>query len=191
MRIIGGRHRGRRLRRPPESITRPTMDKVRESIFNIILHGDSDDPLTDGVVLDAFGGSGALGLEAISRGARKVYIFEKNNIPYQVIKDNISSLQEQTNVTLMKADAIIPPEAPEPMSLILLDPPFGKDLVSICIPVLLAKGWIDARTLIVAEVESKETISLPDGFVVLKGRIYGTAKVNFLRFSPGKSYTLT
>ena len=185
MRIIGGYHRGRKLNRPPETITRPTMDKVRESIFNMIIHGDWEDigdPLNEGVILDAFGGSGALALEAISRGANKAYIFEKNNLPYQIIKENVASLKEQNKVTLMKANATIPPEVPEPITLVLLDPPFGKDLVSICIPILLAKGWISKQTLIVAEIESSESITIPEGFEILKERVYGTAKVFFIRY---------
>lgn len=183
MRIIAGKHRGRPLARPPAMITRPTMDRVRESIFNMLAHADIDDKMDyvqDASVLDAFAGSGALGLECISRGARFVYFFDKNTRALATVRENVWSLQESESTKIMKADATKPPQAPQPMDLVLLDPPFGKNLTALCLPPLLQTGWINEKTLIVAEIAAKEELNLPENFTILRERTYGTAQVFFL-----------
>jgi 16S rRNA (guanine966-N2)-methyltransferase len=184
MRIIGGLHRGRSLKRPPAVITRPTMDRVRESIFNILTHGrwgENKDTIEGAIVLDAFAGSGALALEALSRGAVFAYFFDQNDQALAIVRQNIENLGEQQRTKLIKTDANRPLKAMQPATLIFLDPPFGKDLLSKTLPRLFKSGWIALQALIVAEIQAKETYTLPNNFVVLKEKIYGTAKVIFIR----------
>lgn len=184
MRIIAGKHKGRPLSRPPAMITRPTMDRVRESIFNMLSHTDIDgkfEHVEGAKVLDAFSGSGALGLECLSRGATYVYFFDKNTRALATVRENVWSLNESESCKIMKADALSPPPAPQAMNLVLLDPPFGKNYVALSLPPLLKAGWIDDHTLIVAEIATREDLNLPDGFSIIKEKVYGTAQMFFIR----------
>ena len=184
MRIIAGKHRGRPLSRPPSMITRPTRDAVREAIFNMLTHAewaDGQNMITDAIVLDAFAGSGALALEALSRRAKFAYLFDKNTRALATVRENIWRLNEIEHTKILKADAIKPPKSPQPANLIFLDPPFGKDFVSKCLPQLLATGWIAKDAIVVAEIEATETITIPPEFVLLKEKTYGTAIVYFLK----------
>lgn len=184
MRIIAGKHRGRPLGRPPAMITRPTMDRVRESIFNMLAHADIDgkiDFIENSVVLDAFAGSGALGLESLSRGAKFIYFFDKNTRALATVRENVWSLGESEATKIMKADAVKPPKAPHPMDLVLLDPPFGKNLTALSLPGLLSEGWIDQNTLIVAEIAAREELKLPSNFSIIREKVYGTAHVFFIK----------
>lgn len=184
MRIIAGKHKGARLKRPPAMITRPTMDRVRESIYNMLAHTEIEGKIgyiENTVVLDAFAGSGSLGLEALSRGARFIYFFDKNTRALATVRENIWSLKESESTKTLKADATQPPKAPEPMDLVLLDPPFGKDLVSKCLKPLVKAGWITQETLIVCEIASTEDLNLPDEFKILKEKVYGTSQMFFLK----------
>ncbi|MBP6985602.1 MAG: 16S rRNA (guanine(966)-N(2))-methyltransferase RsmD [Alphaproteobacteria bacterium] len=184
MRVIAGKHRGRPLARPPAMITRPTMDRVRESIFNMLTHADIEgkmDYVQGANVLDAYAGSGALGIECISRGAKFIYFFDKNTRALATVRENVWSLGEADSTKIMKADATQPPQAPFAMDLVLLDPPFGKNLTALCLPHLLKAGWIDEKTLIVAEIAAKEELNLPGNFTLLRERVYGTAQVFFIQ----------
>lgn len=184
MRIIAGKHRGVRIARPPAMITRPTMDRVRESIYNMLSHSEIEgkiDFITDALVLDAFAGSGALGLEALSRGAKFVYFFDKNTRALATVRENIWTLKESDNTKVLKADATQPPQAPQAMDMVLLDPPFGKDLVAKCLRPLTEQGWIDENTLIVSEIASSEALNLPNNFRILKEKVYGTAQMFFIK----------
>lgn len=165
-------------------ITRPTMDRVRESIFNMLEHsdmGNKSNVLQDAFVLDAFAGSGALGLESLSRGAQFIYFFDRSVRALATVRENIWSLGEAESTKMLKADATNPPKAPRHMDLVLLDPPFGKNLTALCLQPLLQQGWIDENTLIVAEIASKEELNLPDNFIILKEKVYGTAQVFFIQ----------
>lgn len=172
------------MSRPPAMITRPTMDRVRESIFNMLTHTDIEgkiDHIQDAVVLDAFAGSGALGLEAISRGAKFVYFFDKNTRALATVRENVWSLEESESTKIMKVDALNPPTAPESIDLVILDPPFAKNFVSLCLNPLWKNGWINPNTLVVAEIASKEELNLPDDFVIIKEKVYGTAQMFFIK----------
>jgi 16S rRNA (guanine966-N2)-methyltransferase len=184
MRIIAGVHRGRSLKRPPAIITRPTMDRVREAIFNMLTHGgwEGDKNIIEGaIVLDAFAGSGALALEALSRGAAFAYFFDQSEQALAVVRQNVKSLGEEERSKLLKTDACRPLKVLQAATLILLDPPFGKDLLSKSLPGLFESGWIAPNALIMAEIQAKETYVLPANFEVLKEKIYGTAKVIFIK----------
>lgn len=192
MRIIAGTHRGKALARPPGNITRPMMDKVRESVFNILTHqnwkASDSNSLNDAIILDAFAGSGAIGLEAVSRGAKFAYFFDKSPKALAIVRENVWNLQEQQRCKLLKADATKPPRTTHAMDLVFLDPPFGKNLVLICLPPLLREGWIDENTLIVAEVATNEGLIIPETFNVVFEKTYGTARVLFLQLRKSDRY---
>lgn len=185
MRIVAGIHRGRQLLRPPATITRPTMDKVRESIFNVLRNGnlcDRGNVVEDAIVLDVFAGSGALSLEALSQGANFAYMLEKNHHAQEIIRKNINNLKEHNRVKLLNANALHPPKAPMTApNLIFFDPPFGHNLTARSLPMLEARSWIANDAICVAEIESSEELNLPSGYKIIKERVYGTAKVFFFQ----------
>ncbi|MBT4880627.1 MAG: 16S rRNA (guanine(966)-N(2))-methyltransferase RsmD [Alphaproteobacteria bacterium] len=185
IRIISGSHRGRVLKIPPASITRPAMDRVRESVFNIIAH--QVDPLSgknileNAHVLDAFAGSGSMGFEALSRGASHVTFMENNSKALSVLKENTALLRAEKQVSVLASDATHPPHPTQPCTLIFIDPPYGKDLVLPCLQALDEMGWIFEDTLIVCEIASKEKLILPATFHLEEERSYGTAKIVFIK----------
>ena len=181
MRIIAGRHRGRVLRAPQGLTTRPTADRVRESLFNIL---NSADPSLEGArLLDVFAGSGALGLEALSRGAASVVFFERDPSAAAILAENIHKLGEATAATLLRQDATAPPPAQgAPATLVLLDPPYKSGLAGVALPALLKQGWIDPSAVIVIEVSAAEPCDSPlPGWVIGDERRYGAARLVFLR----------
>lgn len=180
MRIIAGKFKSRRLISPPSSLTRPTSDRARESIFNILksLTGD----LTDKYILDAFAGSGAIGLEALSRGAQHVYFIEKDHRVIQFLKSNISNLSAGNECTVIQGDATKPPKAPQPMDMIFLDPPYDQTLEDTCIEALHSQGWINHETIFVLETSSKRDIQIPPNAQLIDQRRYGAALVSFIRY---------
>lgn len=184
LRIVAGKHRGRKIKRPPETITRPTMDRVRESIFNILTYGEWGgeryNAVKDAIVLDAFAGSGALGIECLSQGAKFVYFFDKNPAPLRIIRENVDHVGEQDNAAILFADATRPPKPRAAATLVLLDPPFGKNLTALCLPPLLVSGWIAPDAVIVAEIEADQTLAVPETLEVIKHRVYGTTQVFFM-----------
>ncbi len=183
MRIIAGHHKGRLLLRPPGMITRPMMDRVRESGFNILAHqqwfAEKGNIFQQAMVLDAFAGSGAIALELLSRGAKFAFVFDKSPRALATIRENVWTLKEHERVKLLKADATNPPRAFQPMDIVFLDPPFGKGLVLKCLPPLINMGWITATTLIVAEVESTHSLDLPSSYKIIEHKIYGSVQVYF------------
>jgi 16S rRNA (guanine966-N2)-methyltransferase len=185
MRIVGGRHRGRTLAAPDGKDLRPTADRVRESVFNILAHG-IDGFILDGVtVVDVFCGTGALGLEAMSRGAGHGVFIDNDPGALAYVRKNAGPLGLGRAVTMLKIDAarLSPPPrvAKTPAMLAFLDPPYEKGLV---VPALLGlkdKGWLADDAVIVVEVAAKEEFEAPRGFQVLDERTYGAARVVFLR----------
>lgn len=180
MRIVAGRHRGRVLVPPPGRTARPTADRTREALFNILTHGEGID-LDGAAVVDAFAGTGALGLEALSRGAAHVTFIDNHPAALKVIAANAESLGETAQVTLLARDACNPPPAPRPCSLALLDPPYGSGLAGPCLTALAAAGWLTAGAVCVVEVAAKEDVAAPEGFEATDQRSYGAAKLVFLR----------
>ena len=186
MRIVGGRHRGRRLAAPPGDAVRPTSDRAREALFNILEHGSfaaGGSRLAEKRVLDAFAGTGALGLEALSRGARHVSFIEQASEARKLLARNIAALGEQERATILPGDATAPPRAPAPVALALLDPPYGKGLGAKALAALAAAGWFAPDTLIVLEIGAKEVPALPDGFTLRDDRRYGAARLLFIETS--------
>lgn len=182
MRIVGGKHRGRRLTPPADRRVRPTVDRVREAIFNILTQGSSTLP-PDTQVLDAFAGSGALGLEALSRGAGHVTFLDTDRESIALVKTNVRDLLEQEQVTVLMRDATHPGPADQACDLIFLDPPYGKGLAPVALRALSENGWIGPDAGIVVELGKKEPLDLPDGFSLEDERTYGDTRIVFLRTS--------
>jgi len=181
MRIIAGKFRSRKLLSPPPTITRPTSDRTRESIFNII-NSLGRTRLENAAVLDAFAGSGALGFEALSRGAAHVTFLEKNPHAITVLKENIALLDVSPQCSVIKGDVTKPPNAPYPINLAFLDPPYDQVLEDSCLTALHDQGWINSETLIVLETSAKRTLSLPPQATLIDQRRYGAALVSFLTY---------
>ncbi len=182
MRIIGGTHRGTSLAEVGKGDAgahlRPTTDRVRESLFNVLLGGRFGDPVTDARVLDLFAGTGAMGLEALSRGASHVTFVDSGRAAQKLIRANIAKLRREADTTLLATDAMRLPEGAA-CDLIFLDPPYGKGLGANALDAAKAKGWIAPQALIVWE-ESTAQIA-PIGFTTLDQRRYGDTWITFLR----------
>ena len=184
MRIVGGSHRGRRLVAPPGEKVRPTSDRAREALFNILSHGAfaaEGVPFAEKPVLDAFAGTGALGLEALSRGASEAVFIENDREALIGLRRNIAELDETTRSRVIAADATRPPRAPVPCAVAFLDPPYASGLAEPALSALAAAGWLLPDALAVAEVGAREPFMAPPGFVMLDQRVYGAARLIFLR----------
>jgi len=186
MRIVGGSLRGRTLTCPAGSDVRPTLDRVRESLFNILSHAsrwyeDEENPLLDGIVLDAFAGSGALGLEALSRGAQKAVFFDRDAKALAAIEENIKTLRLEDRATTRRADATKPIKSHQAASLVFLDPPYHKEMITPSIIALRDAGWINDKTLIIAERALRDPGADVPGIDLLDSRKYGRCKIEIMR----------
>ena len=181
MRIIGGSKKGLGLtpvgQGDAEAHLRPTGDRVRESIFNLLENGRHKIPFANARVLDLFAGTGAMGLEAASRGASYVTLIDNGDVALKLIGQNIALTQ--FTVQLYNADASQLPDNPvEPYDLVFIDPPYGKNLGHAAL-ICLQRGWIKKDTLIVWE-EGAEFYP-PEQYTLLEVRRYGDTFVHFLR----------
>ena len=187
MRVVGGKNRGRRLLAPPGTKVRPTSDRAREALFNILAHGQfavSGMPFAGGAVLDAFAGSGAFGLEALSRGAAEAVFIEQDRDALAVLKKNIEALGESARARVLPGDATHPPRAMSPCAVAFLDPPYRSGLAGAALPALGAAGWLAPGTLAVVEIAAREHFAPPTGFILVDERVYGAARLMFLRYKP-------
>ena len=182
MRIIAGRWRGRALAAPPGDATRPTADRVREALFSMLTSRlGSFEGLR---VLDGFAGTGALGLEALSRGAAHCTFVEHDGAAVKVLKANIAKL-DAAGITDVRAAPIanIGP-APAPCDLVVLDAPYGEGLALPALGRLSAQGWIAPHALVSVETAKKEVLEAP-GLAVLAVRDHGKARLHLLRNGDG------
>ncbi len=203
MRIVGGRLRGRRLEAPGGTTLRPTADRTREALFNILCQGKLDwrpeagsgaeapggNPLAGARVLDAFAGTGALGLEALSRGAGFVTFMENQAAALNACRRNIDALDEAARsgaaqTELLRGDVLRPPPATVPCELVLMDPPYNQDLAPPALAALQRAGWLAPGALATVELMATEPFTPPAGFQTLDERKYGKARLVFLR-APG------
>jgi 16S rRNA (guanine966-N2)-methyltransferase len=184
MRIVGGRHRGRRLSVPPGDAVRPTSDRAREALFNILSHGrlgETGLPFADAVVLDAFAGTGALGLEALSRGAAEAVFIERDRDALAVLRRNVESLGETRRSRIIAGDAARPPRAASACALAFLDPPYRSGLAGPALAALAASGWLAAEALVAIEIAAREELAPAGGFSIIDQRRYGAAQIVLLR----------
>ena len=184
MRIIAGKHRGRKLLAPEGGEVRPTGERAREALFDILMHGRlSDGPAyEDAQVLDAFAGTGAFGLEALSRGARYVTFIEQDRGARALLQQNVAALGETPHCAILSGDATRPPRASSTCSLAFLDPPYREDLAAPALAALAKAGWLAAEALVIVELAARDVLALPEGFALLDERRYGAAKFVFLRY---------
>jgi len=184
MRIIGGEYKGRAISAPGGRDTRPTGDRAREGVFNILAHAEWSPGVEGRRVLDLFAGSGALGLEAMSRGASFALFVETDAGARGVIRDNIEALGLYGTTRIHRRDATDLGQKPaglgEMFDLVFLDPPYAKGLGPRALAALRAGAWIGPEALIVFECGAEEKLETP-GFTRLDSRDYGAAKVLFLR----------
>ena len=187
MRIVGGRHRGRRLSVPPGGTVRPTSDRAREALFNILSHGplaENGLPFADAVVLDAFAGTGAFGLEALSRGAAEAVFIERDREALAVLRRNIEDLGETRRSRIIAGDAARPPRAALACALAFLDPPYRSGLAGPSLAALAGAGWLAAGALVAVEIAAREELPPTEGFSVIDQRRYGAARLVLLRREP-------
>ncbi len=184
MRIVGGVLKGRVIAAPDGRTLRPTADRVRESVFNVLTQGGAKlggrDCVAGARVLDGFAGTGAMGIEAASRGAAQVSLMEKGREALDFCRRNVAALGLQATVSVLGGDCLHPVRAAEPCSLILLDPPYNEGNAAPALTALSGAGWIADDAICVIELAAKEAFVPPDGFELLDERRYGAARVVFL-----------
>lgn len=185
MRIVGGKFRGHGLAAPGAAgggaaHLRPTADRVRESIFNLLAHGGHAEPPApeDMRVLDLFAGTGALGLEALSRGAAFALFVDEHGPSRALIRRNIEALGVTGQTKLYRRDALrLGPWTGRPFDLVFLDPPYGAGLGPSALAGALAGGWLAPRALAVAETAASEGFVWPERFEAVDQRRYGETGV--------------
>jgi 16S rRNA (guanine966-N2)-methyltransferase len=185
MRIVGGEFGGRKLAAPASDRIRPTTDRTRESLFNILMHAYPE--ALDGTrVLDLFSGTGALGLEALSRGARFCLFVEESAEGRGLLRENIDALGLQGRTKIYRRDATsLGALSPlEPFDLVFADPPYGKGLGEKALASAAANGWIADQALVMLEEKTNADIALPKGFEILDSRSFGDTIIRILRWSP-------
>ncbi len=178
MRIVGGTYRGKKLQTPTDEQTRPTSDKAREALFNILdsrllKAGQKWRQLT---FLDVFAGTGAVGIEALSRGAKEAFFIENHGPAIACLKANTAPFQ---NVIILTCNAEMPPFRAHPVDIVFMDAPYARQLWEKALTALHKNGWIAPETHIIIEVERKEEVILPAGFRLIDDRHYGRNRLIF------------
>ena len=185
MRVVGGRLRGRVLAGPKSQTIRPTADRLRESLFNILIHAYGD-PVADARVLDLFAGTGALGIEALSQGAAFALLLDDGAEARALLRENTTTLGLGGVTKIFRRDATkLGPVAPlEPFSLAFLDPPYGQHLAEEALSSARSGGWLAPDALIVVEEAVKSAFAAPEGFSELERRRYDDTEFVILRAAP-------
>ena len=184
MRIVGGRFKGRNLATPKSQDIRPTTDRVRESLFNILAHWPSD-IVTDARVLDLFAGTGALGLEALSRGAHSALFVELSSEGRGLIRQNIEKLGLTGCTKISRRDATQPGPAgkSKPYTLIFADPPYGKGMGQKALIAAHQNGWFSDDVTIILEENASANVELPPPFDKVEERKFGDTVIHIFRLA--------
>jgi 16S rRNA (guanine966-N2)-methyltransferase len=182
MRVVGGRLKGRNLASPASRDIRPTADRLRESLFNILVHA-YDDPIQGARVLDLFAGTGALGIEAVSRGAAFALFVDNGAEARALLRNNVESLGlgGVTKVYRRDASDLGPAHPMEPFSLVFLDPPYRMKLAEKALSSLRDGGWLTPGALLVVEEAKDAAFAAPEGYEELERRAYDDTEFVFLR----------
>jgi 16S rRNA (guanine966-N2)-methyltransferase len=183
MRVVGGRLRGRTLAAPRSMAIRPTADRLRESLFNVLAHGYGD-PAANARVLDLFAGTGALGIEALSRGAAFALFVDDGAEARALLRANVETLGLGGITRIFRRDATKLGAAHplEPFSLAFLDPPYGRGMAERALAAMRDGGWLVADALIVVEEAIASKFITPSGFKEIERRTFGESHLVFLRF---------
>lgn len=187
MRIVAGKFRGRAIAAPSHEGLRPTSDRVRESVFNILAHGIPGFELTGARVIDLFAGTGALGLEALSRGAAYCLFVEDDADARALIRTNVESfgLTGETRIFRRDATDLGPAGNMDSYAIAFLDPPYGKGLAEKALAILGDGKWLQPGAIVVLEERAGVAIDFPPHYSVIDARNYGETAITFLRFEPG------
>ena len=186
MRIVAGRHRGRLLQPPAGRDIRPTSDRAREGLFNMLEHGGfgaGGASIVEGAtVLDAFCGTGALAFEALSRGAAAATLMDINTAALEAVRDTARMLGESDRVAVVAKDATAPGPAPRAHGLVFLDPPYDSAAAVPALVALVRDGWLAPGAIVAIECPAKGSLpELPEGFAALRERRYGAARMLIAR----------
>jgi 16S rRNA (guanine966-N2)-methyltransferase len=183
MRIVGGRLKGRALKSPGSDAIRPTSDRLRETVFNILAHSYGN-PVAGARVIDLFAGTGAMAIEALSRGAAFSLLVDQGAQASAIIRANVAALDLGGVACVLRRDARKLGPAPEggSFSLAFLDPPYGKGLVPPTLKALRDGGWLGKDALVVIEERAGAEVALPEGFVLRENRRFGVTQVVFACF---------
>jgi 16S rRNA (guanine966-N2)-methyltransferase len=184
MRVVGGSLHGRTLAAPKSHQIRPTADRLREALFNILVHAYGD-PIAGARVLDLFAGTGALGIEALSRGAAFALFVDDGAEARALLRENVATLGLGGTSRIFRRDAtkLGPAHPVEPFALGFLDPPYGKGLAEQALASARAGGWLVPDALIVVEEAKKSAFAAPEGFAEIERRAYDDTEFVVLRFA--------
>jgi 16S rRNA (guanine966-N2)-methyltransferase len=184
MRVVSGRLRGRTLAAPKSQAIRPTADRLREALFNILAHAYND-PVSGARVLDLFAGTGALGIEALSRGAAFALFIDDGADARALLRENVTALGLGGTSRIFRRDATAlgPIHPLEPFTLAFLDPPYGQGLAEKALTSARLGGWLTPDALIMVEEATKANFTAPEGFVEIERRRYDETEFVFLRLS--------
>ena len=182
MRIVGGRLKGRVLAAPASRAIRPTSERLRESIFDILEHRHPG-RIEGARVVDLFAGSGALAIEALSRGARFALFIDNGAEARALLRANVEALALGGVTRIWRADATKLGQAPSggPFALAFLDPPYGRNLAAPALASLIEGGWLEPDALCVVEEAAKAAIAAPEGLTLVDERVYGDTRIAILR----------
>ncbi len=181
MRIVAGEWRGRTLAAPPGQATRPTADRVRQTLFDMLLHAPwgGRARIEGARVLDAFAGTGALGLEALSRGAAEAAFIERDRAALATLRANVAACRAEQRCRVLAGDATAPPPGVA-CQLLFLDPPYAQGLAGAALAALAARGWIAPGALLAVETGRSETVTEMFG-EPLASRVLGAARISVFR----------
>jgi 16S rRNA (guanine966-N2)-methyltransferase len=185
MRIISGQFKGRAIRAPEGRGTRPTSDRTREAMFNVLAHADWSPGLAEARIMDVFAGSGALGFEALSRGAAFCLFVETESAARGAIRDNIEAFNVFGQTRIHRRSALDlgpkPAAAGDPFSIVFMDPPYEYDLTAGALRQLAQGGWITKDALVIAETSADAPAPVSPGWERLDERLSSSARLTFLR----------
>lgn len=184
LRIIGGAWRGRKVAVPETAELRPTNERAREAIFNRLMHAEGllGVRLKGAACADLFAGTGALGLEALSRGAASVVFVERDGAACRALKQAVQSFEADDRSEILQSDATALPSIHRPFEIIFMDPPYQKNLIPSTLTDLSAKLWVKQGTLVVAETETEQSPELAAGYTLIDQRRYGRANIAYIVF---------
>src|SRR6202046_2170477 len=184
MRVVGGRLKGRNLASPSSRDIRPTADRLREALFNILVHA-YDNPIAGARVLDLFAGTGALGIEALSRGSAFALFVDDGAEARALLRENVATLGLGGTTRIFRRDAtkLGPAHPIEPFSLVFLDPPYGKKLAEQALASARDGGWLASEAVIVVEEAKKSAFAPPPAFSEIERRGYDDTEFVVLKLA--------